>query len=133
MGYLKGGAVMGSVTALGIQDSVLDLETQLAYHLQGNHYPPVPLSMVQPCIDAIEEIADKFKNNDFIVLDGIENYPYFTPYFFVQLDRICKLRLNSGKPIMMFSNGTHDQIKAGSGWASLLKSCLLIKLPQILS
>ena len=83
--------------------------------------------------DAIEEIADKFKNNDFIVLDGIENYPYFTPYFFVQLDRICKLRLNSGKPIMMFSNGTHDQIKAGSGWASLLKSCLLIKLPQILS
>jgi len=31
--------------------------------------------------DAIEEIADKFKNNDFIVLDGIENYPYFTPYF----------------------------------------------------
>ena len=83
--------------------------------------------------DAIEEIADKFKNNDFIVLDGIENYPYFTPYFFVQLDRICKLRLNSGKPIMMFTNGTHDQIKAGSGWASLLKSCLLIKLPQILS
>jgi DNA replication protein DnaC len=83
--------------------------------------------------DAIEEIADKFKNNDFIVLDGIENYPYFTPYFFVQLDRICKLRLNSGKPIMMFSNGTHDKIKAGSGWASLLKSCLLIKLPQILS
>ena len=45
---------MGSVTALGIQDSVLDLETQLAYHLQGNHYPPVPLSMVQPCIDAID-------------------------------------------------------------------------------
>ncbi len=27
--------------------------------------------------DAIEEIADKFKNNDFIVLDGIENHPYF--------------------------------------------------------
>ena len=83
--------------------------------------------------ESIEEIADKFKNHDFIVLDGIENYPYFTPYFFVQLDRICKLRLNSGKPIMMFSNGTHEQIKAGSGWASLLKSCLLIKLPQILS
>ena len=83
--------------------------------------------------ESIEEIADKFKNHDFIVLDGVENYPYFTPYFFVQLDRICKLRLNSGKPIMMFSNGTHEQIKAGSGWASLLKSCLLIKLPQILS
>ena len=47
---------MGSITALGIQDSVLDLETQLAYHLQGNHYPPVPLSMVQPCIEAIDAI-----------------------------------------------------------------------------
>ena len=46
---------MGSVTAIGLADSVLDLETQLAYHLQGNHYPPVPLSMVQPCIDAIEQ------------------------------------------------------------------------------
>jgi DNA replication protein DnaC len=82
--------------------------------------------------EAIEEIADKFKNCDFIVLDGIENYPYFTPYFFVQLDRICKLRLNSGKPIMMFSNGTHDQIKAGSGWSSLIKNCFAIKLPLTL-
>jgi len=50
---------MGSVTALGIQDSVLDLETQLAYHLQGNHYPPVPNSMVKPCIDAIDAYYDE--------------------------------------------------------------------------
>ena len=50
---------MGSVTALGIQDTVLDLETQLAYHLQGNHYPPVPLSMVQPCIEAIDAYYDE--------------------------------------------------------------------------
>ncbi len=50
---------MGSVTAIGLADSVLDLETQLAYHLQGNHYPPVPLSMVQPCIDAINAAYDE--------------------------------------------------------------------------
>ena len=50
---------MGSITALGIQDSVSDLETQLAYHLEGNHYPPVPLSMVQPCIDAIDAYYDE--------------------------------------------------------------------------
>ena len=50
---------MGSVTAIGLADSVLDLETQLAYHLQGNHYPPVPLSMVQPCIDAIDAYYDE--------------------------------------------------------------------------
>jgi hypothetical protein len=45
---------MGSVTALGIQDTVLDLETQILYHLKGNHYPPVPAEMVKPCIDAID-------------------------------------------------------------------------------
>ena len=50
---------MGSVTAIGLADTELDLERQLAYHLQGNHYPPVPLSMVQPCIDAIDAAYDE--------------------------------------------------------------------------
>ena len=50
---------MGSVTALGIIDSVLDLETQLLYHLRGNHYPPVPAEMVQPCIEAIDAFYDE--------------------------------------------------------------------------
>jgi hypothetical protein len=50
---------MGSVTALGIIDSVLDLETQLKYHLQGNHYPPIPTIMVQPCIEAIDAAYDE--------------------------------------------------------------------------
>jgi hypothetical protein len=45
---------MGSVTALGIQDTVMDLETQILYHLKGNHYPPVPAEMVAPCIEAID-------------------------------------------------------------------------------
>jgi len=50
---------MGSVTALGIQDTVLDLETQILYHLTGNHYPPVPAEMVQPCIEAIDAYYDE--------------------------------------------------------------------------
>ena len=50
---------MGSVTTLGIIDSVLDLETQLLYHLRGNHYPPVPAEMVQPCIEAIDAFYDE--------------------------------------------------------------------------
>ena len=49
---------MGSVTALGIRDSVLDLETQILYHLRGNHYPPVPAEMVAPCIEAIDAAYD---------------------------------------------------------------------------
>ena len=52
---------MGSVTAIGLADTTLDLETQLLYHLKGNHYPPVPAEMVKPCIEAI----DAFYDNDF--------------------------------------------------------------------
>jgi len=50
---------MGSVTALGLQDTVLDLETQILYHLKGNHYPPVPAEMVTPCIEAIDAYYDE--------------------------------------------------------------------------
>jgi hypothetical protein len=42
----------------------LDLETAIGYHLQGNHYPPVPLSMVQPCIDAIDAFYDEDYNRE---------------------------------------------------------------------
>jgi hypothetical protein len=48
---------MGYNTALDFAD--LDLEKGIAYHLQGNHYPPVPLSMVQPCIDAIDAFYEE--------------------------------------------------------------------------
>jgi hypothetical protein len=30
-----------------------DLDQAVAWHLQGNHYPPVPRSMVGPCLEAI--------------------------------------------------------------------------------
>jgi len=62
---------MGSVTAIGLADSVLDLETQLAYHLQGNHYPPVPLSMVQPCIDAIDAYYDEDYRREIDLPQGV--------------------------------------------------------------
>lgn len=32
----------------------LTLELQIQMHLTSNHYPPVPLSMVKPCIEAID-------------------------------------------------------------------------------
>lgn len=58
---------MGNNFAIELADSDLfpdlDLETAIGYHLQGNHYPPVPLSMVPVCIEAIdayyEEAYDK--------------------------------------------------------------------------
>lgn len=45
---------MGHNTAADIAGLDITLEQKLAWHLQGNHYPPVPTSMVQPCIDAID-------------------------------------------------------------------------------
>jgi hypothetical protein len=55
---------MGSNLAydLASDELGLDLETAIGYHLQGNHYPPVPLSMVEPCIDAIDAYWDEDYN-----------------------------------------------------------------------
>lgn len=44
---------MGLTTALDLEEN-LSLETGLAYHLQANHYPPVPVAMVDACIEAID-------------------------------------------------------------------------------
>ena len=52
---------MGYNTALDLSNE-LDLEVALGYHLQGNHYPPVPLSMVQPCIEAIDAYYEEDYN-----------------------------------------------------------------------
>lgn len=41
-------------TELAEMDLGLSLENSIAIQLQSNHYPPVPLSMVEPCIEAIE-------------------------------------------------------------------------------
>jgi hypothetical protein len=45
------GANFASDLASG--EFVMDLETQMSVHLSSNHYPPVPSSMVAPCIAAI--------------------------------------------------------------------------------
>lgn len=44
---------MGLMTTLAIGELELTLEEQIGIHLRSNFYPPIPLSMVQPCVDAI--------------------------------------------------------------------------------
>ena len=50
---------MGSIFAndLALADN-LDIESQIAIHLSSNHYPPVPKTMVQPCVEAIDAVND---------------------------------------------------------------------------
>jgi hypothetical protein len=62
---------MGSITAIGLAESELDLEKQLAYHLQGNHYPPVPLSMIAPCIEAIDASYDEDYDREIEMPEGV--------------------------------------------------------------
>jgi hypothetical protein len=48
---------MGSNFATELATGVLGptgLEAQIQIHLRSNHYPPAPLSMVKPCIEAID-------------------------------------------------------------------------------
>jgi hypothetical protein len=45
---------MGMMTAMGIAETEVSLEQQLAWHLAGNHYPPIPKAMVPVCIEAID-------------------------------------------------------------------------------
>lgn len=61
---------MGMTTAVELAE-ILDLNSSLAMHLQANHYPPVPTSMVQPCIDAIDAYHDEDYNREIKLPDGV--------------------------------------------------------------
>ena len=43
---------MGSLQAMEMAE-ILDLDTALSWHLRANHSPPVPLTMMQACKEAI--------------------------------------------------------------------------------
>lgn len=51
----------------------LDLETAVTIQLRNNHYPPVPYSMVEPCIEAIEACNDnEFNKLIKLPFDGLD-------------------------------------------------------------
>lgn len=55
------GSNMANEMASGVLDSLgihLDMEQQIGIHLKSNHYPPIPSSMVKPCIEAIDAVND---------------------------------------------------------------------------
>lgn len=60
----------GTLADLGID---LTLEQQISIQLRNNHYPPVPHSMVQPCIEAINACNEN-ETNRLIQLpfDGVD-------------------------------------------------------------
>lgn len=57
--------------AYELADSDLSMESAIGYHLQGNHYPPVPLTMVQPCLDAIQAYWEDDLNRMIDMPEGV--------------------------------------------------------------
>jgi hypothetical protein len=53
---------MGLQNALGFIESGITLEQQIGWHLQSNHYPPVPSSMVAVCVDVIRWLSVEDNN-----------------------------------------------------------------------
>jgi hypothetical protein len=49
----------------------LTLDQAIGYHLQGNHYPPVPLIMVQPCVEAIYAVNDWRSDESINLPEGV--------------------------------------------------------------
>jgi hypothetical protein len=64
---------MGSNFATELADGALglDMANALRVHLRSNHYPPVPSSMVQPCMDAIQAFIDEEPNKLIELPEGV--------------------------------------------------------------
>lgn len=62
---------MGSNFATDLTLMELDLETQIGIHLSSNHYPPVPSSMIAPCIESIDAYHDEDFNREINLPDGV--------------------------------------------------------------
>ncbi len=80
--------------------------------------------------EEVTELVDEFKNLDFIAIDGLQNFSITQSHVTIQLDRLGKARSNSGKPIFLMVSGDISKIEGGTGWSSLVSSCLTIQLPH---
>lgn len=63
---------MGLQTTMAISLLDLTIEDKVGMHLRGNLYPPVPLSMVQPCVDAINAVLNEDYFAEIELPDGVE-------------------------------------------------------------
>jgi len=52
-------------------DMGISLRQQLSWHLTGNHYPPVPTSMIEPCIQAIEAVREGDSEREIALPEGV--------------------------------------------------------------
>lgn len=77
-----------------------------------------------------DEIIDEMKHLNFVAIDGVEYLNLNHPQLLFHIDRFSKARLNSSNPTMIFASNNYTQMQTGSGWKSLLRNCLTIRLPS---
>lgn len=63
---------MGKLSAIDMANYVPELTTLLVWHLRSNHYPPVPLSMVPVCAEAIDAYIEEDVDRKVALPDGVE-------------------------------------------------------------
>ena len=56
--------------AEAVGEGQVALRPALVWHLQSNHYPPVPVSMVEPCALAIEAYVEAWADGEEEMFDG---------------------------------------------------------------
>lgn len=62
---------MGRMFIEGMQELSIPFEQQVAMHLRGNLYPPVPLSMVDASIEAIDACLEENYNKQIDLPEGV--------------------------------------------------------------
>jgi hypothetical protein len=65
-----------------------------------------------------------------IIIDGVHDYKIGSPCFLLQLDRMCRQRMASGKPTIITSDNTYTDVSKGNNWQGLIDCCYIIKLPS---
>lgn len=62
---------MGSNTAIDLAENVIDIRQSIAIQLRANHYPPVPLTMVEPCVEAIYACIEEDYEKEIALPNGV--------------------------------------------------------------
>jgi hypothetical protein len=62
---------MGNNMSQDLAENVVDIRQSIAIQLRSNHYPPVPLSMVEPCIEAIYACTDEDYDRKIALPEGV--------------------------------------------------------------
>ena len=77
---------MGNALSHDLAENVIDIRQSISIQLRSNHYPPVPLSMVEPCIEAIYAVSDGDTHKSIQLPEGVtwRGYPTAPAYTIVE-------------------------------------------------